>query len=110
MKIAYCNYSYLHAIHTPCGKALQEMNDCRDRHGSPQFNLATDMKDLDNDPCFPIFATKFFPCYQKLESHPYYYVRSNMLFGLGTKNLFRVWFDVQKFNALNYLHFKQALE
>ena len=103
-------YSYLHGIHTPCGKELNEMNECRDKTGSSQFNLEQDMERLAQDPCFSVFETKFFPCFQKVESHPYYYVRSNMLFGLGTKNLLNTWFDIQKFNSLSFLHFKKALE
>jgi len=90
------------------------MNDCKDRNGtgsSIQNLMEQDDTQRQDDPCFPIFANEFFPCYYKFEQerHPYYYVRSNLLFGLTTKDLFKTWFDIQKFSAISLVRFRREL-
>ncbi|KAG2374369.1 hypothetical protein C9374_010939 [Naegleria lovaniensis] len=103
-----CSFCYLHAEHTPCGQELKLMTDCQTKHGLTAEINPEKLEDVAKDPCFPIFASHFFPCFNKIESHPYYYFRSNILFGLGTKNLLKTWFDIQKFNALSYLNFRRG--
>ncbi|KAL9647423.1 hypothetical protein ABK040_006786 [Willaertia magna] len=109
-----CSYCYLHSNHTPCGPQLTAMNECREKNGQEAFNAETSRNtntmDMYKDPCFPLFAEGFFPCFYKLESHPYYYLRSNLLFALSTKNLMKLHFEIQKFASVTAIKHKRIFQ
>jgi len=99
-----CSYCYLHSTHTPCGNQLGKYKEClSEKQGdvTPSEALSSRKED---DPCKSVFEKEFFPCFVKLSGSPYLYLRANALFGLETRDLFKVWFDIQKHQALPTHH------
>ncbi|KAL9650969.1 hypothetical protein ABK040_015072 [Willaertia magna] len=85
-----CSYCILHGPHTPCGSQLKEYKDCINEKSKNS-----------EEECKKIFESKFYPCFVNLSSKsPYLYYRANLLFGLNTTDLFKVWFNIQKTEAL----------
>ncbi|KAF0976836.1 hypothetical protein FDP41_004131 [Naegleria fowleri] len=96
-----CSYCALHAPHTPCGTQLGKYKEClSEQKGQTPSEALSTPSSYENDPCKPVFEKEFYPCFVQLSGSPYLYLRANALFGLETRDLFKVWFDIQKHQAL----------
>ncbi|EFC47100.1 predicted protein [Naegleria gruberi] len=96
-----CSYCFLHAPHTPCGPQLGKYKECLNEKKDGKSPSEAMSESPENDPCKPIFENTFYPCLVQLSGSPYLYLRANSVFALGTRDLFKVWFDIQKYQAMN---------
>jgi hypothetical protein len=107
-----CPLCKIHSLETPCGYIFNEFKECIQRTSKKNFNEIMKNKNIfdvnENDikknveekECDKIFE-KFFNCFiYKLQSNPYYFIRSNLMLDFNTKELCDIYLKQQKYNSL----------